>query len=80
MAAPSSAIDRAPSNDTAPPTSHTRMTGADACRFKAMTLGTMKMAEAMIVPRLIIVESSNPSWRLSSASAISAHARRDTRT
>jgi len=31
-----------------------------------MALGTMKIADAMIVPTLIIVESSSPSCRLSS--------------
>src|SRR6266581_439070 len=66
IAAPSSATDRAPSSETPPPATHTRILGTDACSSRAMALGTMKMADAMIVPTLIIVESSSPSWRLSS--------------
>src|SRR6266487_3006584 len=66
MAAPNSAAERAPSKDTAPPATQTRIVGSDAPRLRAITLGTMKIADAMIVPTLIIVESSSPSWRLSS--------------
>jgi len=66
IAAPSSATDRAPSSDTPPPATHTRMLGSEARSSRAMALGTMKMAEAIIVPTLIMVESSSPSCRLSS--------------
>ena len=61
MAAPNSAAERAPSKDTAPPTTQTRIVGSDAPRLRAITLGTMKIADAMIVPTLIIVESRSPS-------------------
>src|SRR5256885_14233806 len=67
MAAPSSATDRAPSKETQPPTIQTRIAGPEAVRWSAIVLGTMKIADAMIVPTLIIVESSRPSWRFSSA-------------
>src|SRR5207248_5996370 len=66
-AAPSSATDSAPSRDTTPPTTQTRIAGPVAWSPPAMALGTMKIADAMIVPTLIIVESSRPSWRFSSA-------------
>src|ERR1700704_4554565 len=67
IAAPNSAAERAPSSETAPPTTQTSIVGSDPPRVRAITLGTMKMADAMIVPTLIIVESSSPSWRLRSA-------------
>src|SRR2546427_9825657 len=56
------------SKDTAPPTTQTRIVGSDAPRLRAITLGTMKIADAMIVPT-IIVESrrDRKSTRLNSS-------------
>src|SRR5256885_1732389 len=58
--------------DTTPPAIHTRIVGREACSCRAMALGTMKIADAMIVPTLIIVASSRPSWRFRSAIRASA--------
>src|SRR5947207_1307692 len=56
-----------PPGNTRPPAIHTRIVGREACSWSAMALGTMKIADAMIVPTLIIVASSRPSWRFRSA-------------
>src|SRR5213080_4775228 len=53
------------------------MLGSEACSSRAMALGTMKIADAMIVPTLIIVEPSSPSCRCSWG--IRARAGRNTR-
>src|SRR5207237_7610391 len=62
-AAASSAIESAPSNETAPPTTQTSVAAADPGNAALTVAGTMKIAEAIIVPTLIIVESKRPSSR-----------------
>src|SRR5437762_5443163 len=68
-AAPSSATERAPSSETAPPTIHTRIISAAPGTSAATSAGTMKIAVAIIVPTLIIVASNRPSSRLRSVEA-----------
>src|SRR2546423_5267752 len=62
-AAASSAIESAPSNETTPPTTQTSVAAADPGSAALTVAGTMKIAEAIIVPTLIIVESKRPSSR-----------------
>src|SRR5213596_2743441 len=65
-AAASSAIDSAPSNDTIPPITHTSVISAVPCTAAATVAGTMKIADAIIVPALIMIASNSPSSRLRS--------------
>src|SRR5262245_35275642 len=59
-------MDRAPSSDTMPPMAHTSVIIAVPGTAAATAAGTMKIADAIIVPTLIIVASNRPSWRLRS--------------
>src|SRR2546425_1576613 len=68
-AAASSAIDSAPSNDTIPPITQTSVITAVPWTAAATVAGTMKIAEAIIVPALIITASKRPSSRLRSLGA-----------
>src|SRR5438094_4374046 len=65
-AAASSATDNAPSNDTAPPMIQTSVLMADPGTAAAMLAGTMKIADAIIVPALIMTASKRVSSRLRS--------------
>src|SRR2546425_176350 len=65
-AAASSAIESAPSNDTSPPTTQTSVMSAVPWVAAATVAGTMKIADAIIVPALIITPSKRPSSRLRS--------------
>src|SRR5436309_10098352 len=65
-AAASSAIDSAPSSDTIPPTTQTSVMSAVPWTAAATVAGTMKIADAIIVPALIITASKRLSSRLRS--------------
>ena len=59
-------MDNAPSSDATPPTTQTRVIVREPVTAAATVAGTMKIADAIIVPTLIIVASKRPSSRLSS--------------
>src|SRR5712664_133046 len=68
-AALSSAMDSAPNNDTRPPKTHARTMAPDPGISAATVAGTMKIADAIIVPTLIMVASKRPSSRRRSVGA-----------
>src|SRR5437867_5871139 len=65
-AAASSATESAPSKDTIPPTTQTSVMSAVPLTAAATVAGTMKIADAIIVPALIMIASKRPSSRLRS--------------
>src|SRR5438046_940710 len=63
VAAPSSAIERAPARESAPPVTHMAMSAPTLPTRAATSCGTRKMPEPMIVPMTMAVEPSRPTAR-----------------
>src|SRR5436309_14697208 len=63
-AAASSATDNAPSNDTTPPIIQTSVLMVDPGTAAAILAGTVKIADAIIVPALITTAAKRPSSRV----------------
>src|SRR5262245_64918630 len=68
--ADSSATESAPSSDTIPPTTHTAVIVTDPCTAAATVAGTMKMADAIVVPALSMIASNSVSSRLRSVLSV----------
>jgi len=64
--ADSSATESAPSSDTMPPTTHTAVIVTEPWTAAATVAGTMKMADAIVVPALSMIASKSVSSRLRS--------------
>src|SRR2546426_12831562 len=65
-AALSSAMDNAPNSETTPPRTQASTMAPDPVTSAATVAGTMKIADAIIVPTLIMTASRRPSSRLRS--------------
>src|SRR4026209_1513521 len=64
--ADSSATDSAPNSDAIPPTTHTAVIVTDPWTAAATVAGTMKIADAIVVPALSMIASNSVSSRLRS--------------